>query len=300
MKVGIIGLGSIGKRHADNLKSLGYTVMGCDRVMGYDPDMKRQLDAIGIPWDKKEIIELSDAFIIASPSSLHFQHIQELIETRKPILVEKPIAYRKVELDILAECESAGALDKLFIGYNLRYLPIIKTIKEWVDSGELGDIVWGTFVCGQKNEKPQYLRDGVILNWSHEIDIALHILGEAYVINASVTDIVADVYLQHRGGGRSFIHVDYIADPWIRKGSITGTKGVLKYDILAGTATMELYNMTGGSGKMFCSDMAFEQCYVYEIEDFLVGRGCSAKEGLDALDICFQAINASRRTSRHG
>ena len=68
MKIGVLGLGSIGKRHAENLISLGHEVYGFDPVAPKINGVKNvSRDEI---WDQK-------AVVIASPSSQHLDDLSD-------------------------------------------------------------------------------------------------------------------------------------------------------------------------------------------------------------------------------
>lgn len=272
---GILGHGSIGRRHAQTLKRLGYD------IMTYDPAQRTDID-------EQEIINKADAILICSPTSLHYQHLVQSLFARKPIFVEKPIADTE-KCHFLA---SIMGRDPFMVGYNLRWHSCVKKAKEWIDNGILGPIHWASFVIGQKNDKLDYLRDGVILNWSHEIDLALYLLGPAKVLQASARvtasggEDIADIWLQHDSGARSSIHLDYVTKPEIREAWIVGANNRIGMDLVGRNASLGEYVHRG--------DDNFDQNYVEEMRAFIDrinGKetiGCNAKEGLAVLEICLQ------------
>ncbi len=163
MKIGVIGLGSIGMRHARNLQSLGH------KVIGYDPieELRDQFPGEGLT---------EEAYVFATPTKHHYGNILDSALTYKPLFVEKPIAHLwHPDFHIVR-----------MVGYNLRFHACVKKAKEWIDAGRIGKPLWANFTCGQFSDKPAYLRDGVILNWSHEIDLALHLLGPGHLEASSV------------------------------------------------------------------------------------------------------------------
>ena len=76
MKVGVLGLGSIGLRHASNLKKLDY------EFFGYDIDKKKskKIDALGGIFfsNKQELIDIIDVGIIATPNHCHLDDLKLL------------------------------------------------------------------------------------------------------------------------------------------------------------------------------------------------------------------------------
>lgn len=288
--IGIIGLGSMGMRHAKNIRKLGH------HVWGHDPDMSKRLE-LGYDFtaSKIEHMESADAFIIASPTSCHQRHMCECATARKPFFVEKPIA----------DTPNAGLLyDYLtqmpcMVGYNLRFHSCVKKAKEWItDFGPswIGTPLWAHFTCAQRSSKPDYLRDGVILNWSHEIDLALYLLGPAEVAASSTlvesgNDILSDILLTHSNSGcRTMIHLDYMTEPERRGFTIVGTLGRIAVNLVQRTARLR----KGNDKVAFHGTDSFDENYIEEMQAFIDridGKetlGCIGKEALKVLEICLE------------
>lgn len=287
MKIGIIGYGSIGKRHAENFFSHGKN----RDVLIYDPDPKSGAEhsLIGVAKDFASLASEADAFVIASPSEKHSMQIHEITrQSSAPILVEKPIATSRRQMNDLA------ALDRIMVGYNLRFLRSVQKTKEILDEGRIRPL-WARFTCAQYNDRPEYLRDGVILNWSHEIDLALYLMGPAKMKASNTVlkngqDVLTDITLEHDSGVTSTIHLDYLKKPQVRGFSVIGEESNIMCDLADGMFMHE---------KPWSKDMLmegeFDDCYVREMGQFIkfcetgdLGAGCSAQEALQVLDICLQ------------
>ena len=281
MKVGIIGFGSIGRRHAHNLLELGHT------IYVYDPDdsMGRSVES------EQELIEKSDAVVIASPTTHHFAHL--LMARDKPVFVEKPIAATMDQLIILG-----GKSYPLMCGYNQRFNSAVKQAKAWLDGGLIGSPTWATFCCAQYNDKPQYLRDGVVLNWSHEIDLALYLLGPAKVHSAAVSggehDDAADILLSHQRSVISHIHLDYVTKPERRGFAIGGPGGWIEVNLPERRATLHVPEAEEGALHYWDTEGSYDQDYKDEMQAFIDridGKetiGCTGQEALDVLEICLK------------
>ena len=91
-RVTVIGLGSIGSRHARNLRGMGVS------VTGFDPDIQRRATATasGITTfpDRESALAVADAAIIASPTPCHIDDLAAAIEANCHALVEKPLGHR--------------------------------------------------------------------------------------------------------------------------------------------------------------------------------------------------------------
>lgn len=277
-KIAVIGLGSIGSRHAKNLIQLGH------EVHGYDLVTIICIPGVKIHSSLGKLPEV-DAYVIASPTPTHSLYIAtaRLQFPGKPLFVEKPVAHAPFN----------GSEDIAMVGYNLRFHSCVLQAKEWIDL--IGKPQWATFCVAQRNTKADYLRDGVILNWSHEIDLALHLLGPA-TVKACVADekeTLADIILVHENGCQTTIHLDYLTKPEIRQSIIVGDKGTIILDLAHRHAWFRDSHEKGPVG--FVGPDTFDSNYLDEMESFIArieGQetvGCSGKEGLDVLKVCLEA-----------
>lgn len=280
MKIAVIGCGSIGERHAKNLESLGHVV---DR---FDP--------VRFPGKSPyDAIIRSDAMVIAAPTSMHDDYMEEAVLYGKPFFVEKPIA------DNILGSVIEDAKKAVMCGYNLRYHSCVKKAKEWLDAGLIGKPIWANFTLGQYNDRPPYLRDGVILNWSHEIDLCLYLLGGASLVASSTRitndkDDMSDILLWHENDCRSTIHLDYITKPERRYFTIVGTENSLTVNLVDRVVSMRRNYGDSLPDFCFCGTDSWNDNYIEEMQAFIDridGKetiGCSGEEGLEILKICLE------------
>lgn len=219
MKIGIVGYGSIGKRHAENAAALGH------EIIVYDPASRMDVKF------ERDVYDQVDACVIATPSPLHESGIRACIERGVHVLAEKPISIAVGHLPVLiAEADKKGLV--FMMGNNLRFHPCVQQAKIWIAQREIGDPAWASFICAAETTKKTYRGDGVILNTgSHEVDLALYLLGPAKVIYASAKyvddqDVLADFVLQHQSGARSSFHIDFETPNEVREFWISGEKNI--------------------------------------------------------------------------
>jgi predicted dehydrogenase len=287
--IGIIGLGSIGMRHAKNLHTMGH------QIIGYDPDNERRWLAAPLGRIVENIDDVMDAeaIVIASPTPNHFEHLGRVWVAGKPCLVEKPIADKMIHSGL------PYPKNALTVGYNLRFHSCVKKAKEWLDAGLIGKPIWANFTLGQYSEKPPYLRDGCILNWSHEIDLALYLLGSAKVAGSSTRltdgkDDMTNILLTHESGCRSTVHLDYITKPEQRRFTIHGSKASIHCSLPDRHIALV---PNENAGDIRCWERlsgSYDEDYIEEMEAFISridGKetiGCSGEEGLEVLKICLE------------
>jgi predicted dehydrogenase len=289
VKVGVLGLGSIGSRHVRNLKAMGH------EVVGYDPQVTRmwEVNGDGARHARTADIWNCDAVIIASPSSTHVPHLVDALAHDRHVLVEKPISTTPFAASVLQAAADKGLV--VMTGYNLRFLPCVIAAKQWLTEGRIGAPIWAQFTVAQRSDKPDYLRDGVLLNWaSHEIDLAMHLLSRAKVLCAALQhNIMVDLVMLHDGGCRTTVHADYLTRPHLRYARIVGTDGEIRMNIEENYALMETPAGATVSGP---PGPAFDQCYVDELRSFIAtiegkppGPGATGFDGRRVLELCLEA-----------
>ena len=92
IKAAVIGVGHLGYHHTRILKSLPQVnLVG---IVDTNPERAKEVgEEFSVPYfhDYKELLSKADAFVIASPTTAHFEITTHLMEREKHILVEKPV-----------------------------------------------------------------------------------------------------------------------------------------------------------------------------------------------------------------
>ena len=133
MRFAVLGLGSIGRRHAGNLLALGQQTLGFD----VDPAGRKALEEAG----GKTVAERDAALewaadggtvVVASPNGQHRTDVLDALSAGSHVFVEKPFAHR---LDGLAEAvDQAQANGQIvFAAHNLRYHPAVEDARKLLD-----------------------------------------------------------------------------------------------------------------------------------------------------------------------
>jgi myo-inositol 2-dehydrogenase/D-chiro-inositol 1-dehydrogenase len=143
VRVGIIGTGGMGARHARNLAR---EVAGARVVALVDPD-QAQLAATaaetGAELAFDESLELIahrdvDAVLIAAPDQYHADLARVCVEAGKPVLCEKPLATNAADAHEVIEAEVETQTRLVQLGFMREYDPAHVEVKRLVDSGEIG------------------------------------------------------------------------------------------------------------------------------------------------------------------
>ena len=143
LRFGVIGAGRIGKIHARNLATAvpdTRVVAIADPIYDAACELAEQLRVPNATADYREVINNPevDAVAICSSTDTHAQMMIEAAAAGKHIFCEKPIAYDLARIDeALAAVQKAGVL--LQIGFNRRFDPNFRKVREMVAEGKIGD-----------------------------------------------------------------------------------------------------------------------------------------------------------------
>jgi predicted dehydrogenase len=241
------------------------------------------------------------------------------VERGAHVFVEKPLSHSLDGVEQLAA--RTGALGRVVqVGYNFRFHPGVRLLKELVDAGAVGKVLWLSAAYGQylpdwrpeQDYRASYtaraaLGGGIILDASHELDYALWLLGqptEVACMAGKVSDLEVDVedcatvLLRFAGGAQADVHMDFVQRGYRRRCRVAGTEGTLEWDYLE----REVRLFRAASGAWERRPYAFEpnDMYVAEVRHFLdcvLGRATplvGLEEGRRVLRVALAAKTAAR------
>ena len=131
LKVGILGVGHLGKFHLNNWKE----IEGVELVGFYDPNDESALEVIKkyglIRFDDAEtLIDASDAVDIIAPTTAHFRLCKAAIIKGKHVFVEKPLANTMEEAKELVKLTKEANI-KFQVGHVERFNPAFLALKNY-------------------------------------------------------------------------------------------------------------------------------------------------------------------------
>ncbi|HTZ58492.1 MAG TPA: Gfo/Idh/MocA family oxidoreductase [Acidobacteriaceae bacterium] len=180
--VGVVGVGGMGKRHAENLRRL---VPRAHLVAVADADGARAAEvAAGLEIEHwcsslEAMLERKDiaAVVISSPDKFHASAVKAAAEAGKHVLCEKPLG-----LDLQSAQGALQAVAKagvhLQVGFMRRYDPAYAAAHQRIEAGEIGDPVAFKSIGRDKKMPPltayQSGVNGMLLfaNTIHDFDLA--------------------------------------------------------------------------------------------------------------------------------
>ncbi len=165
MRVGIVGRGSIGSRHAKNAIALGH------EVISFDNARRAQWveDTETLAQSLEDLVDYSsEAILICTPASTHAAVARELLAVgyAGPLFVEKPLALSVEECDIF----TAWPHQTTMVGYSCRFHQmVIDAKREHAPLAAGGRLV---IECDMATWPGRSYADALD-ECSHEIDLAL-------------------------------------------------------------------------------------------------------------------------------
>ncbi len=274
----------------ENLRKAGVQrLAACD----LDPDrLKPVVDGLGIePYVSLESALSAtrpDAVFICTPPVHHVQQALQAVRAGAHVFVEKPLSDR---LDQVAELASEALSRKrvLQVGYNLRFHPGLLKLKELLNEGAIGKVLWAHVEAGQylpdwrpwQDYRESYtarrqLGGGILLDGSHEIDYVLWLLGrpnEVLCMAGKVSSLEVDVedcaslLMRMASGCQVEIHLDFVQRGYSRNCKIAGENGTLFWDFT--TREVKMFSAEANGWQSFSYDFEPNDMYVAEIEHFL-------------------------------
>ena len=236
MKYFVIGSGSIGWRHAENLNALGADVTHYG-WRGID------LDAV--------ISEIATCngqvgVVIATATKIRLPLIIECAKAGAALYIEKPVAYRTYDVQKIFDLPNT-TLERSVVGFMMRYHPMVRRLLDT----PVKSIFRASFEIGHDVTQwrqnwtfaDSYAADpdggGVLLDLCHEIDLAYLLCGNAPLTavksiehpNFAGVDIATILNFASPEGRNIRVAMDYLAPALIRRGHIVGLQQEVEYDI---------------------------------------------------------------------
>ena len=328
VKVGIAGLGRLGKRHAMNLR---YRVEGADLVAACSviPEelewARKELGVTQVYADYNEMLDRAglDAAYLVTTSSMHASQSIAALEKGLHVFSEKPMG---VSLDECRQVENTVARhggQVFFIGFVRRFDPSYAYAKKLIDDGAIGEPF---MVRSQTVDLDEYAEfqvgfvptsGGIFLDCNvHDIDLARWYLGsEVKTVYAKGGSYVHKVFDDVNDADNTIVLATFedgkiaviAASRTAFHGhdthtEITGSKGILKIGMTPSKNRVEIFD-SGGARQECVKDFyeRFQEGFLNEAQEFINcirdGRKpiMSAADGTRATEVGFAMTDSFRQ-----
>ncbi|MBF0551520.1 MAG: Gfo/Idh/MocA family oxidoreductase, partial [Deltaproteobacteria bacterium] len=316
--------GSIGRRHFQNLKTLGFE----NRAMAEPDPERREALAKENTGDFFETLEAGldwqpDAVIIATPSSLHAEQALAAARRGCHLFIEKPLSHKLTGLPELSMAVMQMGLISL-VGCNMRWHPGPAKVKALLDSQAVGRVLFARLHTGSylpewrptQDYRRSYsanaaLGGGCILDCIHEIDLARWYLGQAWAVFCLADHVssleldvedVAVLLCKHDSGAFSEIHLDFVQRTYERGCQIVGEHGSIFWDFMG--KMVKWYEARTGQWMNFeqAEDWTTNDMYLDELAHFLdcVASGTQTVLPVSEAIRVMEIVEAARMSNKSG
>jgi len=316
----IVGLGSIGQRHATLLREL------CPEAEIKALRHKEGSNEAGVDGCftkiKDALAYQPQIAIIANPSPFHLEAAFPLAETGVHLFIEKPLSSETRDVQrLISLCEEKNVV--LMTGYNLRFLSSLIAFRENLQNRTIGKVMSvraevGQYLPSWRPDKDyretvsaqKKLGGGVLLELSHEIDYLCWLFGSVESVYAELSkqsDLEIDVedtahmVLKFSNNIVATLNMDFLRHDTTRCCTVVGEKGTLRWDAIKNTVS--LYK-AGENEWNELSNSPSERNFTYreELKCFMQSIAGGQKPlitGEDGLTV-LEVIEASRKASKTG
>lgn len=312
----IAGLGSIGRRHLNNLRSLGCTKFVFFRSYRATLDNSDLGDGFVTSDLSEALAQCPRSAIIANPSAKHLEVALAAAQSGCHLFIEKPLSHSLQDCQELADLAQTRRLTTM-IGCQFRFHPLLKRFKEQLAAGRIGQVLgaraeWGEYLPDwhpwedyrQSYSARADLGGGVILTLIHPLDYMHWLFGPVSDVQAAIRrvpslqtsagDDWADITLHFTNGVIGQVHLDYVQKPPVHHLTVWGDAGRATWNYHAGTLA---WLSTDGQETIERVPEGFERntMFVDEMAHFAAavaaGRASDIplEDGIAVLDIALKA-----------
>jgi predicted dehydrogenase len=316
MRILVVGLGSIGKRHLGNILSLGYKEI---TLVSRNPSTQELYPDLKVYKDLPTALAAQefDAAVLCTPTAQHTAGLLAILQAQiGMIYLEKPVSHNFDGWEKVLQAYHSYK-PWVCVGFDLHFDPGLGFVKKQVQEGAIGQLLTVNAFVGQ------YLPDwrphedyrkgmsaqkatggGVMLDLVHEFDYLQWLAGSAEEVacmhrqSGSLeieTEDTADVLIRFKSGITGSLHLDYLQRQLIRQCVLTGTEGSMIWDLARSEVKT---NFPEGTTDVY-SYKGFERNdrFVSIIKAFLEktddDRLTSLEEGISSLKMVLAAKESS-------
>ena len=259
LRYGIIGAGSMGREHIENIKVMG----GAAVTALSDPHVPSQEAALALApgakvfSDHRALLDsgLVDAVVIATPNDTHAAVLKDALATDLAVFVEKPLATTVEDLkSILAWDQKRSAMT--WVGLEYRFMPPVAEAIARAQEGDAGKIHQ---VSIREHREPFYPK---VDNWNRFADRTGGTLVEKCCHYFNLMDIVIgeQPIRVFASGGQSVNHLDekydgkqanMLDNAYVVLQYPNGARGMLDLCMFGeGSFDKEILTIVGDEGKI--------------------------------------------------
>ena len=205
---------------------------------------------ISVTKDAQDILSRDDldGIVIATETSSHFSLARTALESGRHVFVEKPMAERAKEAEILVSLsEDTGC--HCMVGHLLLYHPAFNYVENLIQSGALGDIYYmysvrvNLGIVRQRENALQSLAPhdlSVALAFLQREPVAVAVHAQAY-LQPDICDVAFSTIF-FEDGALAHLHTSWLDPHKIRKITLVGSKKMVVIDEMTSAEKVRIYD----------------------------------------------------------
>ena len=309
MNIGVIGCGYWGPNLIRNFAAMDdveVTAVADLRPERLDVIARRYPTIHTLGTSAEEVIASpdTDAVVIATPVSTHFDLGMQALQAGKHVFLEKPFAATVDQAEQLIAAAEKNNLC-LMVDHTFIYTGAVETIKRIIDSGELGDIYYFDSVRVNLG----LFQHDVNVIWdlaAHDVSIMDHLVGRPPLAVAATgashfdnnIENIAYISAFYDNNLLGHIHVNWLAPVKVRKTLVSGSKKMIVYDDMEPSEKIKVYDR--GIDFTHDKDQIYNILIEYRTGDMLAPK-IDLTEALKKVTAEFcEAINERRAPRTDG
>ncbi len=183
MRVGIVGFGMratlVDEVRASKVPAEVSVI--CDPAPRAVADAAERCPGVPVVATVEEMLAAGvDAALVLTPDDQHTQPVLACLHAGVPVFCEKPLATTVEDADLILTT-AFKTNTRLYVGHNMRHMPVIRLMKELIDAGRIGEVkaIWCRHFVGNggdyyfKDWHADRSRTGSLLlqKGAHDIDV---------------------------------------------------------------------------------------------------------------------------------
>lgn len=279
LRVGVIGYGYWGPNLTRNFAELATSEVVAI-ADSKDEQLKRaqaKYPQVTLTKNYQDFFGLNlDAVVISTPPATHYNIAKDCLEHGLNVLVEKPLTLSSQHAEKLVELADANE-SVLMVGHTFEYNSAVHALKNYIDSGELGDIY---YIDTARLNLGLFQRDSNVL-WDlapHDISILLYLLGQNPIsITAQGVSCVFDstydvayLNLVFPNNLSAYLHVSWLDPCKVRRITVVGSKKMVVFNDVENEQKIKVYDK-GVDAPAYTNDFGEFQCN-YRSGDIIIPK----------------------------
>jgi predicted dehydrogenase len=252
INIAVSGIGSWGKNLVRNFNALPNAKLSvcCDLKKENLEMINTHYPALKTTTDFNDILSnhTIDAVVISTTASAHFELAKKALKADKHVFIEKPMTLKASDSEELIEIAEKKN-KKIMVGHLMLFHPAVRTLKEMIEKGELGDIY---YIYSQRVNLGTIRNDESAL-WSfapHDLSVIFYLLGDKpktvsvrgeSFLQDNIEDVVF-LNLHFKNKKMAQMHLSWLDPSKLRRMTIVGSKKMVVFDDVENTEKLKIFD----------------------------------------------------------